>query len=136
MVFWFFGRKKKKATYKMNPGVRGIFVHSFCGTSIWHRSCSAGIGRSCHEFVSRGATTIFSADLSNRPKGVQQIFGYHARGRRFPFRHRFLPETELNLAFFLAFLLLEPSITKASTILGYETHVKYLFKTEGCPEEV
>ena len=57
-------------------------------------------------------------------------------GSRFPFKRRMLPETELNLAFFMAFLLLEPSITKASTILGYETHVKYMFKTEGCPEEM
>ena len=57
-------------------------------------------------------------------------------GRRFPFKRRILPETELNLAFFMAFLLLEPSINKASTILGYETHVKYLFKSEGCPEEL
>ena len=46
-------------------------------------------------------------------------------GVHFPFRHRTLPETELNLAFFMAFLLLEPTITKASTILNYETHVKY-----------
>ena len=57
-------------------------------------------------------------------------------GRRFPFKRRYLLETELNLAFFMAFLLLEPSITKATTILGYETHVKYLFRTEGCPEEL
>ena len=57
-------------------------------------------------------------------------------GQRFPFKRRTLPVTELNLAFFMAFLLLEPSITKASTILGYETHVKYLFKSEGCPEEL
>ena len=57
-------------------------------------------------------------------------------GDRFPFNHRTLSTTELNLAFFMAFLILEPSITKASTILGYETHVKYLFKTEGCPEKL
>ena len=44
--------------------------------------------------------------------------------------------TELNLAFFMAFLLLEPSITKATTILAYETHVKYLFRAEGCPVEM
>ena len=57
-------------------------------------------------------------------------------GRQFPFNRRTLSMTELNLAFFMAFLILEPSITKASTILGYETHVKYLFKTEGCPEKL
>ena len=57
-------------------------------------------------------------------------------GRYFPFHRRYLPETELNLAFFMAFLLLEPSITKATTILNYETHVKYLFRTEGCPVEL
>ena len=52
----------------------------------------------------------------------------------FPFQRRTLTETELNLAFFMAFLLLEPKITAASTILGYETHVKYMFKEEGCAE--
>ena len=57
-------------------------------------------------------------------------------GLRFPFQRRYLPETELNLAFFMAFLLLEPTITKASTIFSYETHVKYLFRTEGCPVEM
>ena len=57
-------------------------------------------------------------------------------GVYFPFKRRILPETELNLAFFMAFLLLEPSINKASTILNYETHVKYLFRAEGCPTEM
>ena len=55
-------------------------------------------------------------------------------GSVFPFQRRTLTETELNLAFFMAFLLLEPKITAASTILGYETHVKYMFKEEGCSE--
>ena len=57
-------------------------------------------------------------------------------GTRFPFKRRLLTETELNLAFFMAFLLLEPTVNKASTILNYETHVKYLFRTEGCPVEI
>ena len=52
----------------------------------------------------------------------------------FPFQRRTLGLTELTLAFFIAFLLLEPKINKATTILGYETHVKYRFKEEGCPE--
>ena len=55
-------------------------------------------------------------------------------GVRFPFKPRSLQRTELNLAFFMAFLLLQPKIRKALTILGYETHVKYLFRNEGCPE--
>ena len=36
----------------------------------------------------------------------------------------------------MAFLLLEPTITKATTILGFETYVKYLFRAEGCPVNV
>ena len=55
-------------------------------------------------------------------------------GRFFPFQQRYMQEAELNLAFYIAFLLLEPNITAASTILNYETHVKYKFKAEGCPE--
>ena len=57
-------------------------------------------------------------------------------GRYFPFEPQLLTETELNLAFFMAFLLLEPRIRAAGTILGYETHVKFKFKEEGCPEEL
>ena len=56
-------------------------------------------------------------------------------GIAFPFRRRELGQTELNLAFFIAFLLLEPNVRQASTILNYETHVKYLFKEEGCSDE-
>ena len=52
-----------------------------------------------------------------------------------PFQQLRLGETELNLAFFMTFLLLEPRITKATTITGYESHVKYVFKEEGCPED-
>ena len=55
-------------------------------------------------------------------------------GSHFPFLCRQLHKTELTLAFYMAYLLLQPSITKASTILSYETHVKYLFKEEGCSE--
>ena len=43
-------------------------------------------------------------------------------GLYLPFQRRLLGETELNLAFFIAFLVLEPRITKASTILGYTSH--------------
>ena len=53
-------------------------------------------------------------------------------GDHLPFQRRILGDTELNLAFFMAFLLLEPKITKATTILGYESHVKYEFREEGC----
>ena len=43
-----------------------------------------------------------------------------------------LSDTELHLAFYMAFLILKPTITKASTILGYENHVKYYFLENGC----
>ena len=56
-------------------------------------------------------------------------------GISFPFLKRDLGKTELNLAFYMAFLLLEPTIKQASTILNYENHVKYWFRTEGCAEE-
>ena len=46
-------------------------------------------------------------------------------GVRFPFQRRELSITELNLAFFMAHLLLKPSISVGSTIINYETHVKY-----------
>ena len=36
----------------------------------------------------------------------------------------------------MAFLLVEPRIKAAGTILNYETHVKYKFKEQGCPEEM
>ena len=51
-----------------------------------------------------------------------------------PFQRQTLGETELNLAFFAAFLVLEPKITKATTITGYTAHVKYVFREEGFPE--
>ena len=41
-----------------------------------------------------------------------------------PFPRTKLRKTELTLAFFMAFLLLKPSIKRAATILSYETHVK------------
>ena len=59
---------------------------------------------------------------------------YMDGGSYFPFQRRTLGETELNLAFFIAFLLLKPGINKANTILNYTSHVKYVFKEEGCPE--
>ena len=57
-----------------------------------------------------------------------------AHGVRYPFRQQNLSQTELNLAFFMPFLLLEPHISSANTILGYESHVKYNFREEGCEE--
>ena len=57
-------------------------------------------------------------------------------GGFFPFQKRKLKNTELTLAFFMAHLVLKPTIKKASTILCYETHVKWMFRREGCdPEE-
>ena len=35
----------------------------------------------------------------------------------------------------MAWLLLQPSISSASTILGYEVHTKYMFKEWGCDPE-
>ena len=55
-------------------------------------------------------------------------------GVLFPFKPRSLQQTELALAIFMAFLLLQPKIRKATTILSYKTHVKSLFRNEGCPE--
>ena len=52
-----------------------------------------------------------------------------------PFRSRCLSPTELHLAFFMAWLLLQPTISSASTILGYEVHAKYMFKEQGCDPE-
>ena len=52
--------------------------------------------------------------------------------RIFPFKKTELSSTELTLAFFMAYLVLEPTISSWSTILGYETHVKYMFREEGC----
>ena len=55
--------------------------------------------------------------------------------RYLPFEPLALSETELTLAFFMAFLLLRPRITTAGTILNYESHVKSKFQGEGCPVE-
>ena len=56
-------------------------------------------------------------------------------GTHFPFKRLSLSQTELNIAFYIAFLLLEPRIKKASTIMNYASHVKSQFRSEGCPEE-
>ena len=50
----------------------------------------------------------------------------------FPFQRQGLRKTELTIAFFMAHLLLRPTIKKASTILCYESHVKSWFRKEGC----
>ena len=57
-------------------------------------------------------------------------------GRYLPFEPEALSETELNLAFFMGFLLLEPRINAAGSIVNYETHVKFMIREEGCPEEL
>ena len=54
----------------------------------------------------------------------------------YPFKRGTLNTTELYLAFFMASLVLKPTITSASTVLGYETHCKYLFRAEGCDPSV
>ena len=55
-------------------------------------------------------------------------------GVYYPFMPTTLTDTELNLAFYMASLLLKPSITTAGTILGYECHVKNAFRENGCTE--
>ena len=55
-------------------------------------------------------------------------------GVKFPFQRRVLGETELNLAFFIAFLVMQRQVNKASTILNYTSHVKYVFREQGCSE--
>ena len=52
-----------------------------------------------------------------------------------PFTQKPLNTTELSLAFFIAYLVLQPSITASSTILSYESHVKYKFREHGCDAE-
>ena len=54
-------------------------------------------------------------------------------GMMWPFSQSTLRATELTLAFFMAFLMMRPTITKASTILSYETHLKWWYRKEGCP---
>ena len=51
----------------------------------------------------------------------------------FPFEQQELSPTELTLAFYMASLLLEPTIKSGSTVIGYENHVKHMFRSEGCP---
>ena len=54
----------------------------------------------------------------------------------YPFPRQPLHSTELMLAFYIAWNLVRPTISASSTVLGYETHLKYLFRSEGChPEE-
>ena len=53
------------------------------------------------------------------------VAGITTPGYLLPFHQRQLQRTELMLAFFMACLLLKPSITRATTILAYETHVKW-----------
>ena len=55
----------------------------------------------------------------------------HSNDALTPFRPGQLSRTELHLAFYMAFLVLKPTITGASTILGYEGHVKYFFRENG-----
>ena len=57
-------------------------------------------------------------------------------GAILPFIPRSLSRTELCLSFFIAYLVTRPSIASASTILGYEGHVKYLFRSQGCDPSV
>ena len=49
-----------------------------------------------------------------------------------PFLRRRLCNVELHLAFFIAWLLIQPGISSASTVLGYEVHTMPMFRSEGC----
>ena len=53
-------------------------------------------------------------------------------GYLLPFPRTRLSKTELMLAFFMASLFLKPSISRAATILNYETHVKWMWRKETC----
>ena len=63
---------------------------------------------------------------------TKEIYGQQETTAQLPFEHRNLGDVELHLAFFMAWLLIQPTITSASTILGYETHTKFMFRSEGC----
>ena len=52
------------------------------------------------------------------------LSGLPRSGYLLPFPRTRLQKTELTLAFFIASLVTRPTITKATTILNYETHVK------------
>ena len=54
----------------------------------------------------------------------------------YPFRRTSLSRTELALAFYMEYLILQPTIRASSTILGYEVHVKYMFRENGCDPEM
>ena len=47
-----------------------------------------------------------------------------------PFLPKNLSRTELYLAFYIAYLVLKPTVNKATTILAYEGHVKYFFREQ------
>ena len=55
---------------------------------------------------------------------------------RFPFQRYKLNDTKLYLAFFMAHLVLKPSIKVGSTIAGYVVHVKYGFRAAGCEPSI
>ena len=62
----------------------------------------------------------------------EEIYGQKESSACLPFQNRNLGDVVLHLSFFMAWLLIQPTITSASTILGYETHTKYMFRSEGC----
>ena len=55
---------------------------------------------------------------------IRFVNSLHSAQYLLPFPKTPLRNTELSLAFFMASLLLKPSIKVAATILSYETHVK------------
>ena len=100
--------------------------------------------RQAAEDLAEVVLDLFDASLRASTKRTyktgQRAYDHFVRtlsqGVRFPFQNVPLSETELNLAFYMAHLLLRPTIKSAKTILGYETNVKSLFLEEGCGEHV
>ena len=58
-------------------------------------------------------------------RAYRQFINTLRSGEMLPFNRRHLAKTELTLAYFMASLLLKPTINVGTTILGYESHVKY-----------
>ena len=65
-------------------------------------------------------------------KYIKTLTATAARNAMSPFQRTYLNFTELHLAFFIAHLVLQPSIKAGSTIAGYVVHVKYGFREAGC----
>ena len=52
----------------------------------------------------------------------------------FPHPRAALQDFELSLAFFAAHLALQPTITRGTTVASYLSHVRTLWRRDGCPK--